>query len=129
MDLNKIKRLWVNDSSVEANVHSIALFRRRFVLDSALNDAVIHIAADSDFILALDGVEIERGQYSDDPKQKSFTRVELPELAAGEHLLAIKVYYCGNKFATYAPGLPGLYIALNGKDFLLERAKSILTDA
>ena len=123
IDINKLKRLWINDSSAEENIHSVVFFRRRFTLEKALEDACIILAADSDFILYIDGIELERGQYSDDPLRKSFTQIKLPALAAGEHILAVKVYYCGSDFSTYSPGLPGLYIALQGSGFYLEGDK------
>ncbi|MBE6369500.1 MAG: hypothetical protein E7056_04980 [Lentisphaerae bacterium] len=119
MDFSKLNRLWVNDLAGRENIHSVAIFRRSFVLDSPLQNGVLYIAADSDFIVSLDGVELRRGQFSDDPLRKTFTRIQLPDLSCGKHLLAVKVYYCGSDFATYSPGLPGLYIALEGGAFEL----------
>ena len=120
IDLSKLKRLWSNDLSIAENAHSLVLFRRHFTVDYTVSDGELLIAADSDFIVTLDGIELDRGQYSDDPLRKSFTAVKLPVLTPGEHLLAVKVYYIGSDFSTYSPGLPGLYIALHGKDFYLE---------
>ena len=97
-ELSGLKRLWINKLGPEENLHSLVLFRRHFVVPEELHDAVIHIAADSDFILTLDGVELDRGQFSDDPLRKTFTAVKVPYLSAGRHLLAIKVYYIGKCF-------------------------------
>ena len=103
------RRIWDNAETVEANLHRVVIFRRRFRLDRPLPHAELRIAADTDFIAALDGVEIDRGQFSDDPTVKSWDRVALPPLPAGDHLLAVKVYFCGVKTSGYAPGMPGLY--------------------
>ncbi len=111
-----ISRLWDNDQGIAFNQHRIVCFRRHFNLQAPSNDAMLFVAADSDFIVSLDGREILRGQYPDDPCVKSYDSVMMPELSAGEHLLAIKVYYCGGEFSGYTPGLPGLYVdwTLNG---------------
>ena len=50
MDFSKINRLWVNDLAGRENIHSVAIFRRSFVLDSPLQNGVLYIAADSNHI-------------------------------------------------------------------------------
>lgn len=105
-----ISRLWDNDQGIAFNQHRIVCFRRHFRLSSPCRGATLFVAADSDFIVFLDGREILRGQYPDDPCVKSYDSVFIPELSAEEHLLAIKVYYCGGEFSGYTPGLPGLYV-------------------
>ena len=117
--LSTLKRLWINSADNTENVHSVVIFRRHFKLDKTVRNCRIFIGCDSDFMFSLDGIELGRGQYSDDPSQKTFTVFEVPELVAEEHVIAVKVYYCGSEFSTYSPGLPGLYFALQGEDFSL----------
>ena len=109
---NNIKRVWDNNCSVEENSHRVVIFRKHFYLDQNIDKAELFIAADTDFIACLDGIEIDRGQFPDDPTVKTFNRIKLPNLAAGEHLLAVKVYFCGIDTSGYAPGEPGLYCIL-----------------
>lgn len=110
------RRIWDNALGIEANLHRVVFFRKRFRLERPLAGAELRIAADTDLIAALDGVEIDRGQFSDDPTVKSWDRVALPTIGAGEHLLAVQVYFRGVKTSGYAPGLPGLYCACFAAD-------------
>ena len=113
-------RIWDNALPVEENIHRSVFFRQHFFLEKSISGAELRIAADTDFIVCLDGIEINRGQFPDDPAVKTFNNVTLPELAAGEHLLAIQVYFCGIDTSCYAPGKPGLYCSVicNNQDIL-----------
>lgn len=113
-------RIWDNALPVEDNSHRVVLFRQHFRLEKSISGAELYIAADTDFIVCLDGKEINRGQFSDDPTVKTFNTMILPELSAGDHLLAVQVYFCGVDTSGYSPGKPGLYCSVicNGNDIL-----------
>ncbi len=117
-----LQRLWDNAEGAAGNVHRVVIFRRRFTLAHTLAKPIYRIAADSDFIAAVDGCEFCRGQFIDDPSRKSWNSGALASLAAGEHLIAVKVYFCGENFASYAPGRPGFYFELRDEysDFVLD---------
>ena len=106
-------RLWLD--SRPRCVHEFMAVRKKFVLPAALTGAVFRIMADSDFIAYLDGIEIGRGQFSDDPDAPTYTDVLPGELAAGEHLLALNIYHRGRNCAIYAAGLPGTVFVLESR--------------
>ena len=111
------KRIWKDGVS---SPNQFMLARRRFHVDSALKNLTLCVSADSDFIAKIDGVEIGRGQFSDDPDFPTWGDIAVPELSAGDHLLEFEVYHKGAHFFTYAPGIPGLvYSLLYGEKTLL----------
>ncbi len=110
-------RIWKNAGISEPNQYVI--FRRRFKLSAVEAQVLIQIAADSDYILTLDGRELGRGQFSDDPDFPTWSEYTLSELTAGEHVLAVLVYHKGEGFSCYAQGTPGLLVALSNQHFTL----------
>lgn len=117
LSLSKLKRIWFDESVHAVNVY--AFLKRDFELSDFSDSAKLWIAADSDYIVYLDGKEIGRTQFSDDPCVKSFDLYELPALTAGKYELRVLLYYNGDNFSTYAAGLPGLYLQLTGENFEL----------
>ncbi len=91
--------------------HQLALFRRAFEVKTPGNYR-FRISAESNYFAFCDGKEFLRGQYSDYPERKSFTECELT-LAAGKHVLAVSVYYCGSDFQSCWPSdTPGMWCEL-----------------
>ena len=78
-------------NGIEINLH--ADFRGGFALPQGVDDAVISVSADSDFLLYLDGVELGGGQFSDYPDRPTATEFHTGALEAGEHLLAALVWF------------------------------------
>ncbi|MDY0177027.1 MAG: family 78 glycoside hydrolase catalytic domain [Lentisphaeria bacterium] len=115
--LSSAKRIWLEDSNKEPNQYVI--FRRRFNLEESQQNLKLLICADSDFILTMNGKELGRGQYSDDPDQPSWSEFKIDCLAPGWHLLAVLVYHKGANFSVYAPGQPGLILSLHNESFSL----------
>ncbi len=111
------RRLWLDELGGKPNVY-MAL-RRVFVVDRPTAGLTLRIAADSDFIAYLDGAEIARGQFSDDPDAPSWSDIAVAGLTAGTHVLAVLVYHKGLACAVYAPGEPGVVFALFNADFRL----------
>ena len=94
-------------------VNQYVNFRRAFTLDRAPAGATAFISVDTDFVLYVNGAEAARGQFSDFPKRKTFTRVDLAgRLCAGENVIALLAYYKGEDFSTYRTGRPGMIFAL-----------------
>ncbi len=110
-------RIWKNTGISEANQYVI--FRKKFELSRVEAQFLLQICADSDFILTLDGREMGRGQFSDDPDFPTWSEYYIPELGAGEHLLAVLAYHKGDGFSCYAPGQPGMLLALSNGHFTL----------
>ncbi len=104
--------------------HWAVNFRKTFET-AAGGHGILRIAAENDFVVHLDGVELLRGQYRDFPENKTFTTLEIP-LAAGPHTFAVFGYYAGADFQTVIDsGSPGLYLTLRLPDGrLLEADRS-----
>ena len=102
-------------NGIEINLH--ADFRGGFALPQGVDDAVISVSADSDFLLYLDGVELGGGQFSDYPDRPTATEFHTGALEAGEHLLAALVWFRGKDFSTYRCGAPGFRCELRGGEF------------
>ena len=102
-------------NGIEINLH--ADFRDGFALPQGVDDAVISVSADSDFLLYLDGVELGGGQFSDYPDRPTATEFHTGALEAGEHLLAALVWFRGKDFSTYRCGAPGFRCELRAGEF------------
>lgn len=102
-------------NGIEINLH--ADFRGGFALPQGVDDAVISVSADSDFLLYLDGVELGGGQFSDYPDRPTATEFHTGALEAGEHLLAALVWFRGKDFSTYRCGAPGFRCELRAGEF------------
>ena len=67
------------------------------------------VSADSDFAAFLNGEFLGRGQFSDYPQAKTFTRIPLAHCRAGRNELEIRAYFCGGSFLTHIAGTPRLW--------------------
>lgn len=105
---NNAKWLW-HDFETSEYPHQYVFFRKEFEInDNELLSTKFLISADSDFIVFLNGVEVGRGQFSDYPKDKTYSTFNLPELKLGKNIITVLVYYCGKEFLVYAPGQAGI---------------------
>ncbi len=105
---------WVR-ADVPILEHSFYNFRRRFQLHTA-QTACLRIAAESDYVFFLDGVEVLRGQYQAYPEQRYYSEFSW-DVAAGTHTIAIQLYYCGRNFQTcVAAPEPGMWLELEFPD-------------
>ena len=105
------KSIWLPQA--EPVVNQYVNFRRAFTLKRAPAAAAAFISVDTDFVLYVNGAEAARGQFSDFPQRKTFTRVNLAgRLRAGGNVVAVLAYYKGANFSTYRTGRPGMIFAL-----------------
>ena len=88
-------------------------FRRVFNIDSIPNTVSLHISVDSDYELYVNGTPAGWNQFPNMPRRKTFNTHHVgPLLRPGRNCIAVRAYYCGETFLTYAPGKPGLILAL-----------------
>lgn len=114
---------WIWAAGV-AGPHRYVCFRRSFELAAAPRGAFVEIAADSDFVLYVNGFEVGRGQFSDYPQDKTFSRFAVGKLlAGGPNTLAVLAYHRGEDFSDHRAGRPGLIAALHAG------RQNLLTDA
>ena len=120
---------WIwHDQGVSVNEYAIA--RCSFEADEWCRPELL-ISADSDFAAYLNGVFLGRGQFSDFPDRKTFTRIPLDHaLQKGCNELQIHVQYCGSDFLSHQAGSPRLWVevrdgekllAASGKDWQIAR--------
>jgi alpha-L-rhamnosidase len=93
--------------------HQYVCFRRQFSLNAGDTRAVVDISVDSDFILYINEIEVGRGQFSDYPQDKTFSRFQVDEyLQEGMNLIAVLAYYRGEDFSEHRAGKPGIIVSL-----------------
>lgn len=108
---------WIWLPQKTAVKHQYVCFRKSFTLLNPQKTATFDISADSDFILYVNGAEVGRGQFSDYPAEKTFTRFDIAEkLKSGNNCIAVLAYYRGEDFSEHRAGMPGLIVVLNTGD-------------
>ncbi len=108
------KWIWTGEKESE-NLYVIA--RTKFVCPAA-GAAELLVSADSDFAAFLNGEFLGRGQFSDYPEARTFTRIPV-ETAAGENRLEIRAYYCGGDFLNHLKGTPRLWAEVRSGETVL----------
>ncbi len=111
--------IWLEKGQTEANQYGE--FRREFELtDQNMQDTVLYISADSDYVVWLNGKFVACGQHPDYPDKRSYDTIKLDQqLKAGRNALCILLYYQGESTSTYLRGDAGLFYVLEGQEFFL----------
>jgi len=86
---------WVDHPERPLGEASVAIFRRRFVLEQAAT-VQVRVSADNRYALLLDGEPVGRGPERGDQAHWRFETYELT-LGAGEHLLTAMSWWLGAK--------------------------------
>jgi len=93
--------------------HQAINFRKVFSLSNIPAKAEVQIAVDSDFVLFVNGKEAGRFQFSDYPRDRTFSRIDVrPYLQKGGNLLAVWAYHRGEDFSDHRAGRAGMIAAL-----------------
>ncbi len=89
---------------------------------------ILHISADADYAVYVDGVLSYFGQYPDYTHYKVYDSLDLTGfLSAGEHRIRITVHANGRDFLTYRKEQPGVIYALfDGEELLLSSSENTL---
>ena len=109
-----VKWIW-NGGKESENLYVVA--RTKFECP-AETEAELLVSADSDFAAFLNGTFLGRGQFSDFPNAKTFTRIPV-KTSAGENRLEIRAYYCGENFLNHLKGTPRLWAEVRSGDAVL----------
>ena len=86
--------IWLHDDL--PNDHEIGLFRREFFLSESLQDAELHIFADTRYQIWLDGEWIGRGPARFSPHLREYDVYHLDPLSPGPHVVAVLVQWAPN---------------------------------
>ena len=115
--------VWCSNESEKSDRYRI--FRKKFTLKSD-GRYFMDIAADSTYVVYINGKVVPCQQRADFPGDISGSRVEITGLvSAGENIIAVEVHYNGERFLTYRPGQPFLWLELHdGVETLLATDES-----
>ena len=81
------------------------LFRKKFVLPENFGKVTLDIAADSTFLVLVNGTRLKIQQLADFPADRTVSSCDISELVnAGENIIAVEVHYIGATFLTYRAG-------------------------
>jgi alpha-L-rhamnosidase len=89
---------------------AVILFRRVLTLPCAMRGLALALSACHRCELLIDGESICRGPSRSDPRRWGVMRVELPRLAAGRHVLAVRVSHDGDGAGESQLGGPGFLV-------------------
>lgn len=91
--------------------------RKTFVLDETPESAVLHISADTKYILYVNGHRIGRGPNRCWPFDQQYDRHEVARhLRVGANVIAVLVHHVGVSTYQYMPGRGGLIVRLEAGD-------------
>ena len=103
--------VWCSCESEKSDQYRI--FRKKFTLKSA-GKYFLDIAADSTYVVYINGQVVPCQQTADFPKDISGSRVEISDfVCAGENVIAVEVHYTGERFLTYRPGQAFLWVEIH----------------
>ena len=123
--LKQAKWIWINHTH---KVNEYADFIREFELEKCDPNALLHISADSEYMLWINGDFVATGQYSDYPQNKKYDSISVGKfLKPGKNKIAITAYFQGEGSLKYAPGTPCLIFALSNFDTVITSDKNTLS--
>ena len=94
-------------------VNQYVCFRKEFKNTPVIQNETIHISADSDFVIYINGNWAGAGQFSDWPDKKTWSSFDISSfLCSGTNTVAILAYWRGEDFFTYETGTPGIIVRL-----------------
>lgn len=121
--LRRANWIWHKDSYVNQYVD----FIKTFTIENVDKNALIHISADSEYVLYINDKFVNCGQYGDFPFNKIYDEINIAAfLKEGENKLVIGAYYQGETSLRYYKGEAGLIFAIkNGDDLIVSDDKTL----
>ena len=111
-----MKAQWIWNSKKRSNIHEIIWFRYNFNA-SQFQKPVLKIAADTDFIVWINGIEAGRNQYQAYPEARFYQLFDIADLLhSGDNEIKVQVYHAGESFFTYCKGDAGLWVEITDGD-------------
>ena len=99
---------WIWDSGPRTPRNAYVCFRKGFVLPSRAERAVVHVTADSRYLLYVNGKLVADGPARCAPTQQSYATVDIrAALRPGQNAIAALVHHYGEGTASYVPGAAG----------------------
>ncbi|MCC6397141.1 MAG: alpha-L-rhamnosidase N-terminal domain-containing protein, partial [Bacteroidetes bacterium] len=111
LDLSPAQWIWYPSERTLPN--SVVLFRRALRVDSTVRSATGWIAAESRYLLTIDGARVQWGPAPADPRRMEVDPLDLAHLLSpGNHTFGVTVLHYGHGDGTQPIGKPGLLFAL-----------------
>ena len=99
--------IWVKDFPFQENCY--CQFSEKFIVAEAGIPVLVHISADSQYALWVNGQFADFGQYADYPEFKVFDEIDITAFVTeGTNELLILAYYQGTDTSTYRKGPAGV---------------------
>ncbi len=112
LDLSPAEWLWYPSWRTLPN--TVVLFRRNIVITSPVTHATGWIAADSRYLLTIDGQRVQWGPAPSDPRRMEIDPISVTAfLAPGTHTIGVTVLYYGHGDGTHPIGKPGFIFSLD----------------
>ena len=116
-DLFFLNSRWIwMDGAADVNCYLQFLTKFEAVSKQPLS---LHISAEGQYAVFLDGKYLPSTQYPDFPHRKSVQRIPIPEVGPGPHTLEIQAWYSGADTSVTRQELPGLRFELRQGDTVL----------
>lgn len=115
VSIEQSSRIWLDpDDSVP---DTYVRFRRCFELAAVPPHTVLHIVAETEFSLHVNGCRVPATQFPDYPAHKTYASINVaPYLRIGHNVLAVLVYHLGHGNATHPLCPAGLRLSLELPD-------------
>ena len=86
--------IWHEDDPQRTNTY--VHFRKPFQMARPPDEAIVHITADTEYLLWVNGTEVGRGPVLSDPRWQPYDTYDIaPFLHAGQNVIAVLCYYYG----------------------------------
>ncbi len=111
LDLSPARWIWYPSERTLPN--TVVLFRRSLHIVSKVRSATGWIAADSRYLLTIDGTRVQWGPAPADPRRMEVDPLDLTDLLnQGNHTIGITALFYGHGDGTHPIGKPGVIFTL-----------------
>ncbi|MBE6658706.1 MAG: hypothetical protein E7604_09705 [Ruminococcaceae bacterium] len=109
---------WLWKSGYENAENVYIDFFETFTVDTPANRYTMHISADANYAVYVNGTLVNFGQYSDYETYKVYDSIALTGIVPGKNEIKITVHGRGKNFSTYRIGHPGVIYEIYADDTL-----------
>ena len=116
--LENCQWIWFAGEQTEKNIYGT--FRKIFEIAEIAPETVLNIAADSNYTVWINGNRMKAGQFSDYSQHRTYSTINIASfLRPGKNVIAVRVHFIGEEFATYTAGKPGLIAEIRAGETVL----------
>lgn len=128
MDFQSLGSRWIWNGNGADAINQYVCFRKEFNLNRK-ERYLLHICADTDFAVWINGRSVGFGGYSAYPKDKYYDTLDVSDyLKPGVNVLCVLAYYQGINTFCYAKGTPCLIFALVSKEDIIPNEGTLVCE-